>query len=110
MNFDKNDTAAPDLTPAETPQYTFRRAKDGRLLAGVGRAVADQFNVDVNLVRLGIVVLALFTGFGFLAYGAAWLLIPLQGAQTSIAEDLIARAKADPKVQDAVQKAKEAVS
>ncbi|MHB1433390.1 MAG: PspC domain-containing protein [Streptosporangiaceae bacterium] len=66
------------------------RPKDGRIIAGVCAGVADYLGVDVNIVRLVLAVLTIFTaGTGVLAYAAAWALIPEEGHATSIAEDLI---------------------
>ena len=43
---------------------------------GVCAALANKLGVDATLVRVGVVVLTLFGGFGLLAYGLAWLLFP----------------------------------
>jgi phage shock protein PspC (stress-responsive transcriptional regulator) len=68
------------------------RPKDGRIIAGVCAGVADYLGVDVNIVRLVLAVLTIFTaGTGVLAYAAAWALIPEEGHSTSIAEDLIGK-------------------
>lgn len=64
------------------------RSRDGRMVAGVCSGIADYFGVDVNLVRLGFIV-ATFTGFiGILAYLAAWVILPEEGEDASIAENL----------------------
>ncbi|NDL55768.1 PspC domain-containing protein [Phytoactinopolyspora mesophila] len=53
------------------------RPRSGRMLAGVCAAIADYFKIDATLVRLGAVVLAVFTlGTAVVAYAAGWLLIP----------------------------------
>jgi signal transduction histidine kinase len=57
-----------------------RRATDGRLVAGVARGVAEHLGVDVWLVRAVFVVLMLSGGAGLLAYGALWVLVPLDDA------------------------------
>ncbi len=68
------------------------RPKDGRIIAGVCAGVADYLGVDVNIVRLVLAVLTIFTaGTGVLAYAVAWALIPEEGHSTSIAEDLIGK-------------------
>ncbi len=64
------------------------RSRDGRMVAGVCSGIADYFGVDVNLVRLGFIV-ATFIGFiGILAYLAAWVILPEEGEDASIAENL----------------------
>jgi phage shock protein C len=66
------------------------RRIDGRIVAGVCGGLADYLGMDVNLVRVLVVLLTLFTaGTGILAYLVAWAVIPEEGQKTSIAEDLI---------------------
>ena len=48
--------------------------KDNKKLAGVCAGISDYTGVDVTLVRIGLVLLVLSTGFGILAYLLiAWL-------------------------------------
>ena len=61
-----------------------RRNPDNRVLGGVCGALAESFGVDVTAVRIGVVVLSLFTGVAILPYAVAWLLIPMSGEDTSI--------------------------
>ncbi|HET6909659.1 MAG TPA: PspC domain-containing protein [Mycobacteriales bacterium] len=51
------------------------RKRDGRLVAGVARGIADHLGVNVTLVRVVFAVLAA-NGVGGLAYLALWLLVP----------------------------------
>ena len=83
-----------------------RRSRDGRIIAGVSAGAARYLDIDVNIVRLGFGVLTVF-GPGILLYIVAWMLIPQEGEETSIAEDLFKKAGDSPQVQDAVQKAKD---
>ena len=53
--------------------------------------IARYLNADVTLVRVIIAALALFTGAGAALYIAAWLLIPADGDDESIAAAWIAR-------------------
>ena len=68
-----------------------RRSGDDRMLAGVAGGLARYLNADVTLVRVIIAALALFTGAGAALYLAAWLLIPADGEDESIAAAWIAR-------------------
>ena len=61
------------------------------MLAGVAAGLADYFDVDPTLVRVGFVVLSLMGGLAVPLYLAGWLLIPAEGADTSVAEDLLSR-------------------
>lgn len=68
------------------------RRIDGRIVAGVCAGFADYLGMDVNLVRVLVALLTLFTaGAGILAYLIAWAVIPEEGQKTSIAEDLISK-------------------
>ena len=71
---------------------TLVRSRRGRMLAGVCAGAADYFGVDVTLVRVLAVVLCLITGgAGVLAYLAAWVIIPEEGENESIAGNLITK-------------------
>jgi phage shock protein PspC (stress-responsive transcriptional regulator) len=65
------------------------RNRDNRLVAGVADGLAEYFDVDTTLVRVGFVALALFGGLAVPLYLAAWLLIPEEGSDRSVAEDLL---------------------
>jgi phage shock protein PspC (stress-responsive transcriptional regulator) len=70
------------------------RAGDQRMLAGVAGGLADYFDVDPTLVRIGFVALALLGGLAVPLYIAGWLLIPDEGTDLSVAEELLARERA----------------
>ena len=61
------------------------RSTDDRMLAGVAGGIARYLNVDATLVRIGMVALTLLTGAGAALYIAAWLLIPADGEDQSVA-------------------------
>ncbi len=66
------------------------RSRDNRIVAGVCAGLADYLGMDVNVVRLLVAVVTVFTaGTAILAYLVAWAVIPEEGQKTSIAEDLI---------------------
>ena len=68
------------------------RRRDNRIIAGVCSGVADYVGIDVNLLRVLVVLLTMFTvGTGLLAYAIAWILIPDEGSKSSIAEDFISQ-------------------
>ena len=63
------------------------RSRKSQVVAGVCAGLAEYFNVDANLVRLVFAVVAVFTaGVGVLLYLAAWVILPEEGEDTSIAE------------------------
>jgi phage shock protein C len=66
------------------------RRRDNRIIAGVCAGLAEYTGIDVNLLRVIVAVLTLFTaGTGVLAYLIAWLVIPEEGQKASIAEDFV---------------------
>ena len=67
-----------------------RRSVDDKLLGGVAGGIARYLNADVTLVRVIIAALALFTSAGVALYIAAWLLIPADGEDQSLAAAWIA--------------------
>jgi phage shock protein C len=82
---------ARSATATDQPRSNqLRRSADDKLLAGVAGGIAHYLNTDVTLVRIIVAALALFTGAGVALYLAAWLLIPADGEDQSIAEAWIA--------------------
>ncbi len=67
------------------------RSRDHRMLGGVADGLADYFDVDTTLVRVGFVALALFGGLAVPLYLAGWLLIPEEGSDRSVAEEMLGR-------------------
>lgn len=55
---------------------SLQRPVQGRVIAGVCGALAARFGVEVPSVRLVMLLLGLFTGFGVLLYICCWILIP----------------------------------
>jgi phage shock protein PspC (stress-responsive transcriptional regulator) len=61
------------------------------MLGGVAAGLADYFDVDPTLVRIGFLALAFVGGLAVPLYIAGWALIPDEDTDTSIAEELLAR-------------------
>jgi phage shock protein PspC (stress-responsive transcriptional regulator) len=72
-------------------EMRLHRRHGGRMLGGVAVGLADYFDVDPVLVRVGFVVLAFVGGLAVPLYLAGWALIPDEDTDTSIAEDILAR-------------------
>ena len=53
------------------------RSCDDRILGGVAAGVAEYFNFDPGITRLIFGIIMVTTGFGFLGYLIAWIVIPL---------------------------------
>ena len=58
-------------------QKRLYRSRENRMICGVCGGIADYFNADPTLIRLGLVLLAC-TGSGILAYFIAAIIIPDQ--------------------------------
>jgi phage shock protein PspC (stress-responsive transcriptional regulator) len=60
------------------------------MITGVCSGAAAYFGVDPTIVRIVAAVLTVLTsGAGILLYAAAVLIVPEEGKETSIAQDLI---------------------
>jgi len=68
-----------------------RRIHKGRIVAGVCSGVGEYVGIDANLIRIGLAILTLFGGVGIAVYAIGWLLLPDEGKDTSIVQDLIAK-------------------
>ncbi len=56
----------------------FYRSKDDMLIAGICGGVGEIFKLDANLVRVGLVFVALLTYIfpAVITYIAAWIILP----------------------------------
>ncbi|HWY68104.1 MAG TPA: PspC domain-containing protein [Terriglobales bacterium] len=61
---------------ARVVRRPLERAREGRKIGGVCMGLARHLDVDVTLIRLLTLVVAIFTGIGFVAYVIAWIVIP----------------------------------
>ncbi|WP_336215102.1 PspC domain-containing protein [Nonomuraea sp. LPB2021202275-12-8] len=66
-----------------------RRTRKGRIIAGVCSGVGEYVGIDANLVRIGLAIATLFGGLGIGVYAIGWLLMPEEGKDTSIVQDLM---------------------
>ncbi|NYE50205.1 phage shock protein PspC (stress-responsive transcriptional regulator) [Spinactinospora alkalitolerans] len=68
---------------------SLRRSTDQRILTGVCGGIGEYVGIDPNLVRLAFAVFTILGGSGILLYILAWLVMPEQGAQSSVIEHVI---------------------
>jgi phage shock protein PspC (stress-responsive transcriptional regulator) len=85
-------SSAPPPYPGDEPRL--RRGRHGKMVAGVAVGVADYFDVDPTIVRIGFVALAFLGGLAVPLYLAGWLLIPDEESDLSVAEELLGRERA----------------
>ena len=65
------------------------RPREGRMVAGVCAGLGDYFGMDANLVRLIFAAISIFGGAGVLVYLVAWLVVPEEGEDRSIADSYL---------------------
>jgi phage shock protein C len=66
-----------------------RRPADGRILGGVAAGLARYFALDVAHVRIILVALSFLAGAAIPLYLAAWVLIPAEGSDIAIADQVL---------------------
>jgi phage shock protein PspC (stress-responsive transcriptional regulator) len=89
------DTTMKPQTPTTPRRLT--RSRTDRMLGGVAGGIAETYGFDPNLVRLGLVVLALATlGTGVVAYGVAWLIVPEADADEPVLASAVRGARRRP--------------
>ncbi|HEX3565776.1 MAG TPA: PspC domain-containing protein [Acidimicrobiales bacterium] len=84
---------APGGPPPARPDH-LHRPREGRMVAGVAAGMADCFDLDPTVVRIGFVALCLLGGIAVPLYLAGWLLMPDEEADLSVGEELLAQARA----------------
>lgn len=77
------------VPPPQAPRPPLRRSRSDRVLGGVAAGFARWLGIDPVIVRVVLVVLAVFGGSGLLLYLIGWLFIPEEGAPSSQAERFI---------------------
>jgi phage shock protein C len=66
---------------AEAGRRRLVRLMREKKIAGVCAGFADYFEVDVTLMRILTLLVAIFTGIGFIAYIIAWIAMPKDYSQ-----------------------------
>lgn len=82
------------LTPPAVKRL--ERSQTDKILAGVAGGLGRYFDLTPTVFRLGFVVLTLLGGAGLLVYVAAVLVMPKEGEERSIAEDILANRREHP--------------
>jgi phage shock protein PspC (stress-responsive transcriptional regulator)/predicted membrane protein len=80
---------------AAEPRRLFR-TRDGRWLGGVASGLGRYFDLNPMIYRIGFIALALAGGTGILLYVAAWLVMPDEGVEDSIAAEAIKKRRERP--------------
>lgn len=61
------------------------RSRKNRMIAGICGGLAEYFNLDPTLVRLGFVAISLLPGPSIIFYILAWFVIPEEPLSSSAA-------------------------
>ncbi len=85
---DANDTQ----TDAGRSRHLTRLPREG-FLGGVAAGVAEYLDIDVAIARLAFVALSFFAGIAIPLYIAGWLLIPEEGTDIAIADEILQHAR-----------------
>jgi len=64
------------------------RSRKNKKVGGVCGGIAEYFDLDPTLLRLGAVILIFVWGAGLLAYIAAWAIIPERPAHIDVDYDV----------------------
>jgi phage shock protein PspC (stress-responsive transcriptional regulator) len=89
------ETAETVPTAAAEPRRLCR-SRDRRWLGGVATGLGRYFDLNPMIYRIGFVALALAGGTGILLYAAAWLVMPDEGVEDSIAAEAIKKRRERP--------------
>ena len=82
--------------PVGMSNKRFQRSSDKRLLAGVCGGISEYFGWDSTIVRVVFVVLTALGFSGVFVYILAWLIMPAQGEQRSLLEQIIRNFQGKP--------------
>jgi phage shock protein PspC (stress-responsive transcriptional regulator) len=72
------------------------RSSSDKMVAGVSGGLGKYFDIAPAVFRLGFVVLTLLGGAGVLVYLAAVIVLPKEGDDTSLAEDVLNKRREHP--------------
>src|SRR5690349_5596777 len=93
-----------DRHPRDMSEHTLQtpmvkrleRSRSEKMLAGVCGGLGRYFDIAPAVFRLGFVVLTLLGGAGILVYIAAVLVMPKEGEESSVAEDVLKKRREHP--------------
>jgi phage shock protein PspC (stress-responsive transcriptional regulator) len=83
------ETTTTPAAPDQAPARRLTRVDDGRWLGGVAAGLGRYFDVNPLVYRIAFAALAFAGGTGILLYVAAWLVIPSERREESIAVEAL---------------------
>lgn len=86
-----------ETTSHSAPQARrLERSRSDRKLAGVSGGLAQYFDLDPIVFRIGFIILTVLGGSGLLVYVAGWLILPEEGKDESIAGEVLRNRREKP--------------
>ena len=91
-----SDTTDATIPLDEAPARRLTRTDEGRWLGGVSAGLGRYFDINPLVYRIAFAALALAGGTGILLYAAAWLVIPHESEEESIAVEALRKRREQP--------------
>lgn len=86
-----------ETTSHSAPQARrLERSRTDRKVAGVAGGLAQYFDLDPIIFRIGFIILTVLGGSGLLVYVAGWLILPEEGKDESIAAEVLRNRREKP--------------
>jgi phage shock protein PspC (stress-responsive transcriptional regulator) len=86
-----------ETTSLSAPQARrLERSRSDRKIAGVSGGLAQYFDLDPIVFRIGFIILTVLGGSGLLVYVAGWLILPEEGKDESIAAEVLRNRREKP--------------
>ena len=86
-----------ETTSHSAPQARrLERSRNDRKIAGVSGGLAQYFDMDPIVFRIGFIILTVLGGSGLLVYVAGWLILPEEGKDESIAGEVLRNRREKP--------------
>jgi phage shock protein PspC (stress-responsive transcriptional regulator) len=86
-----------NTTSHSAPQARrLERSRSDRKISGVAGGLAQYFDMDPIVFRIGFIILTVLGGSGLLVYVAGWLVLPDEGKDESIAGDVLRNRREKP--------------
>ena len=86
-----------ETTSHSAPQARrLERSRTDRKVSGVAGGLAQYFDLDPIIFRIGFIILTVLGGSGLLVYVAGWLILPEEGKDESIAAEVLRNRREKP--------------
>ncbi|HPY96396.1 MAG TPA: PspC domain-containing protein [Candidatus Cloacimonadota bacterium] len=66
----------PEIDNYDSSRRLIIRPREGRIIGGVCKGIADAFMFDVSIIRIALILTSLFFGSGIFIYLIVWIIVP----------------------------------